>query len=332
MRTRFSSSVRRWPRRIRLDSAGSSRRASSGTLVIHVDPRFSRTSALADVWLPIRAGSDIVVLRRTDQLRPHARSRLPRLRRRVHERAMLIREDFKGPEDLDGLFSGWQRGDADSYDTTTWQYESTSDGRPRRDADADSIRARSISIWSATSRATRRRWSRACAASRAIASSTSPIATRRARVRIARRPSATPWADAALGRRADHSRRRDSAAAARQRRTAGRRHARAARPRLDSGIDRHPDAVRPAARLSADARVRARDRRRSPLHRAESHADRLVVELRQVHRQPAEGVVRRRRDARQRLRLRLAAAHLGRSLASGLLARHGRRPDGRACS
>ena len=31
-----------------------------GAFVVHVDPRFSRTSALADRWAPIRAGSDIV--------------------------------------------------------------------------------------------------------------------------------------------------------------------------------------------------------------------------------------------------------------------------------
>ena len=33
-----------------------------GAKVIHVDPRFTRTSALADVYVPIRAGSDIVFL------------------------------------------------------------------------------------------------------------------------------------------------------------------------------------------------------------------------------------------------------------------------------
>ena len=33
-----------------------------GATIIHVDPRFSRTSAMADMWLPLRAGSDIVFL------------------------------------------------------------------------------------------------------------------------------------------------------------------------------------------------------------------------------------------------------------------------------
>src|SRR3954465_892138 len=33
-----------------------------GAVVIHVDPRFTRTSAVADVHVPLRAGSDIAFL------------------------------------------------------------------------------------------------------------------------------------------------------------------------------------------------------------------------------------------------------------------------------
>jgi formate dehydrogenase major subunit len=33
-----------------------------GAKLIHVDPRFSRTSAMADMHVPIRAGSDIAFL------------------------------------------------------------------------------------------------------------------------------------------------------------------------------------------------------------------------------------------------------------------------------
>ena len=33
-----------------------------GATIIHVDPRFTRTSAVADIHVPIRAGSDIVFL------------------------------------------------------------------------------------------------------------------------------------------------------------------------------------------------------------------------------------------------------------------------------
>jgi formate dehydrogenase major subunit len=93
-----------------------------GALIIHVDPRFSRTSSLADVWVPLRAGSDIVFLGglvhyvlthdRTfrDYVVPYTNA------------ATLLREDFQGPEDLEGLFSGW-RPDQQAYDTATWQYD-----------------------------------------------------------------------------------------------------------------------------------------------------------------------------------------------------------------
>lgn len=103
-----------------------------GTLVIHVDPRFSRTSALADLWAPLRAGSDIVffgalvsyVLANNRVFRDYvvAYTNAP----------VIIREDYRGPEDLEGLFSGWHR-DARTYDAASWQYEIGDDGRPRRD-------------------------------------------------------------------------------------------------------------------------------------------------------------------------------------------------------
>ena len=33
-----------------------------GATIIHVDPRFTRTSAVADLYVPVRAGSDIAFL------------------------------------------------------------------------------------------------------------------------------------------------------------------------------------------------------------------------------------------------------------------------------
>src|SRR5262249_29583422 len=37
-------------------------RTQNPCTVIHVDPRFTRTSAMADIYAPLRAGSDIVLL------------------------------------------------------------------------------------------------------------------------------------------------------------------------------------------------------------------------------------------------------------------------------
>jgi formate dehydrogenase major subunit len=92
-----------------------------GATVIHVDPRYSRTSAMADLWLPLRAGSDIVflgalvnyVLERGLEFRDYvvAYTNAP----------VIIGEDFGDTEDLDGLFSGWDEASG-TYDPKTWAY------------------------------------------------------------------------------------------------------------------------------------------------------------------------------------------------------------------
>src|SRR5437879_327471 len=78
-----------------------------GAKVIHVDPRFSRTSAVADLHVPIRAGTDIAflggivnyILENGREFRDYV----------VHytNAATIVTEDFRDTEDLDGLFSGF---------------------------------------------------------------------------------------------------------------------------------------------------------------------------------------------------------------------------------
>src|SRR5512134_3148325 len=78
-----------------------------GAKVIHVDPRFTRTSALADLHVPIRAGSDIVFL---GALINHVLENERWFREyvvRYTNAAVIINEDFADTEDLDGLFSGF---------------------------------------------------------------------------------------------------------------------------------------------------------------------------------------------------------------------------------
>jgi formate dehydrogenase major subunit len=43
----------RWPMKAKVEH---------GAKIIHVDPRFTRTSAVADIYAPVRAGSDIAFL------------------------------------------------------------------------------------------------------------------------------------------------------------------------------------------------------------------------------------------------------------------------------
>jgi formate dehydrogenase major subunit len=93
-----------------------------GATVIHVDPRFTRTSALADLHVPIRAGSDIAFL---GALVNHVLiNELDFREYVVHytNAAAIVGEDFRDTEELDGLFSGFDP-QTGSYDPASWHYE-----------------------------------------------------------------------------------------------------------------------------------------------------------------------------------------------------------------
>ncbi len=92
-----------------------------GATIIHVDPRFTRTSALADLHVPLRAGSDIVFL---GAIINHILTTESYFREYVvsyTNAATLINGDFRDTEDLDGLFSGYAA-DKGTYDPATWRY------------------------------------------------------------------------------------------------------------------------------------------------------------------------------------------------------------------
>jgi formate dehydrogenase major subunit len=94
-----------------------------GAKVIHVDPRFTRTSAVSDVHVPLRAGSDIAFL---GGLVNYVLSNEKDFREYVvayTNAPAILREDFQDTEDLDGLFSGWDP-DKHAYEHDTWAYES----------------------------------------------------------------------------------------------------------------------------------------------------------------------------------------------------------------
>ncbi|NED79700.1 molybdopterin-dependent oxidoreductase, partial [Streptomyces sp. SID11233] len=106
-----------------------------GAKVIHVDPRFSRTSALADTHVPLRAGTDIVLL---GALISHVLTEEKDFREYVvhyTNAASLVSEDFRDTEDLDGLFSGYDP-DTGRYDPLSWQYEGVEVQEPAGDPDA----------------------------------------------------------------------------------------------------------------------------------------------------------------------------------------------------
>src|SRR4051812_33385648 len=93
-----------------------------GAKVIHVDPRFTRTSALADLHVPIRAGSDIAFLGGiVNYILEHERW-FPEYVNTYTNAATIITEDYQDTEDLDGIFSGFDP-ETCSYTFDSWQYE-----------------------------------------------------------------------------------------------------------------------------------------------------------------------------------------------------------------
>jgi formate dehydrogenase major subunit len=93
-----------------------------GAQVIHVDPRYTRTSAMATTWAKIRAGSDIAFLGGIVNYILENDLHFEEYVKNYTNAPVVISERFADTEDLDGFFSGWdpERG---RYDTTTWQYE-----------------------------------------------------------------------------------------------------------------------------------------------------------------------------------------------------------------
>ena len=92
-----------------------------GAKVIHIDPRFTRTSALAHTFVPVRAGADIAflggvinyILGNEKDFREYVLA--------YTNAAMLVSADFRDTEDLGGLFSGFDP-ETGTYDQSSWMY------------------------------------------------------------------------------------------------------------------------------------------------------------------------------------------------------------------
>ena len=103
-----------------------------GATLISVDPRFTRTSARADIYAPLRSGSDIAFLGgminyilqndlvHRDYVRLYTNG------------TFLLNKDFRMPGELDGVFSGY---DAEKrrYDKTAWAFQTDAAGAAKQD-------------------------------------------------------------------------------------------------------------------------------------------------------------------------------------------------------
>src|SRR4029453_10345547 len=102
---------------------------------IHIDPRFTRTSAVADTYVPIRAGSDIVFLGGLINWVIQNERYFKDYVLNYTNAATIINPNFRDSEDLDGIFSGYNP-DTRPYDNATWQYDRTQTQQTQRSADA----------------------------------------------------------------------------------------------------------------------------------------------------------------------------------------------------
>ena len=104
-----------------------------GATLMHVDPRFTRTSALCDLYVNIRAGSDVAFLGGlVNYVLTHNRWFQEYVRSYTNA-STIIEEGFRDTEDLAGLFSGYHGdGRTGKYDAGEgcWAYE----GSPHADA------------------------------------------------------------------------------------------------------------------------------------------------------------------------------------------------------
>ncbi len=100
-----------------------------GGIVISVDPRYTRTSVLSDIYAPIRPGTDIVffnalvnyILTNKKYFEPYVKN--------YTNASYLLKPEFGFK---DGYFSGWD--DAKKkYDYASWQYQTGPDGAPLTD-------------------------------------------------------------------------------------------------------------------------------------------------------------------------------------------------------
>jgi formate dehydrogenase major subunit len=93
-----------------------------GAKVIHIDPRFTRTSAMATKWVGLRAGTDIAFLGGVVNYILQNDLWFEEYVKTYTNAPVVIDEQYIDTEDADGLFSGWDPAKG-KYDPSTWAYE-----------------------------------------------------------------------------------------------------------------------------------------------------------------------------------------------------------------
>ena len=112
-----------------------------GAKFIHVDPRFTRTSSVADIHVPLRSGTNIAFF---GGLMNYAIQHDLYFKDYVvnyTNASFLIDPAFKTATDLGGVFTGLEQTGkggsdphlAERYERKTWAYQLDGEGNPKRD-------------------------------------------------------------------------------------------------------------------------------------------------------------------------------------------------------
>ena len=93
-----------------------------GAEVIHIDPRYTRTSAMATMHVPLRVGTDIAFLGGIiNYIIANGREFRPYVEHYTNA-ATIVDERFVDTDANDGVFSGFDEAER-SYDNSSWQYD-----------------------------------------------------------------------------------------------------------------------------------------------------------------------------------------------------------------
>jgi formate dehydrogenase-N alpha subunit len=101
---------------------------NDATLIV-VDPRFTRTASVADIYAPIRSGTDITFLSGVLLYLINNNKINAEYVKHYTNASLLVRDDFSFE---DGLFSGYDA-DKRQYDKTSWNYQLDENGHALRD-------------------------------------------------------------------------------------------------------------------------------------------------------------------------------------------------------
>ncbi len=106
-------------------------REKGGKLIV-VDPRFTRTAAKADLYAPLRSGTDIAFLGGMIKYILDKNLYFKEYVANYTNAAYLVNPDFRMPGQLNGVFSGYD-GKARKYDKKTWSFQMDDKGLPKKD-------------------------------------------------------------------------------------------------------------------------------------------------------------------------------------------------------